>query len=295
MKDFAVVVVNYNCFEETKELLRNLQQMNSDLFDVFLVDNNSTKESADEIRHALSENNHIHFFPLEQNIGFAGGCNVGITEAMKSSYRYVLLLNPDTLIDDKDFFTILKEEMDGVSADIGGPLINYFPDKQRIYFAGGFVSKLTALTTMRGKGEADGKKYSERCECDFITGAAMVIRSDVFQKIGLLPEEYFLYFEESDYCMRAKSAGLKVWFLPKAQLFHKVSRSIGYLSSVYLYYMIRNYRIFARKYLSLSARPFFWIFYLIIWIPGYVFLTIKQGNLKGIKYILRGFIGLKYE
>lgn len=295
MKDFAVVIVNYNCFKETKELLENLSRMDDGLFDVFLIDNGSTRESIDDIRDALSESKNVHFLPLEKNIGFAGGCNAGIIEATKKSYQYIFLLNPDTLIEDRDFFTILKKEMEHTGADIGGPLINYFPDKKKVYFAGGFVNRLTALTVMKGKGEIDDSKHFDRFECDFITGAAMVIRTEVFQKIGFLPEEYFLYFEESDYCMRAKRAGLKIWLLPKAKLFHKVSKSIGYLSETYLYYMIRNYRIFAMRYLPWFSKPFFWIFYLIVWIPGYVFLTLKQGNIRGLKFILKGFIGMKYE
>lgn len=288
-KKFAVIMVNYNSFNDTKEIISDLNKFDKKIFDIFLVDNHSSKEDSDKLSKYAKENK-IILTKLSENLGFAGGNNVAIKMALANEYDYIFLLNPDTLIKDKDFFKIIEREMKESHADIIGPLIKYYPEKEKIYFAGGFISNITGMTVMKGKKELDHGQYKDNIKCDFITGCAIIIKKEVFDKIGLIPEDYFLYFEEADFCMKAKNNGFNVVFTPKTTVYHKVSSAIGYLSNTYLYYMIRNQRIFSKKYISWKCKPLFWVWYLSFWCGGYFILSLKYKNYQGYKQILRGLM-----
>jgi GT2 family glycosyltransferase len=286
MKNFAIIIINYNCYKDTLETISSLMKFNQNLFDIYLVDNFSSTEDLKNLEKNLP--NLINFIKSDRNLGFAGANNLAIKVALKKDYKYIFILNPDTLIEDKNFFQIIEDEILSSGADIIGPLVRYFPEVDKIYFAGGFVNKCLGLTQMYGKGKYISQyKNKNNIECDFITGCSMVVRREVFQGIGLFPEEYFLYFEESDFCMNAKRNNFKIIFTPKTYIFHKVSSSIKYMSDLYLFYMVRNIKIFANKYVPIYYKIFFYIFYYLYWVPGYILISIfKNKNLSGIKSIL---------
>ena len=89
----------------------------------------------------------------------------------------------------------------------------------------------------------------------------MIIKTEVIRKIGLLPERYFLYFEEVDYCLSAQKAGYKIGYTGLTQCYHNVSSTVGRLSDIQLYYMVRNQRWFSLSYISWYCVPIFWIWY----------------------------------
>jgi len=246
MKNFAIIIINYNCYKDTLETISSLMKFNQNLFDIYLVDNFSSTEDLKNLEKNLP--NLINFIKSDRNLGFAGANNLAIKVALKKDYKYIFILNPDTLIEDKNFFQIIEDEILSSGADIIGPLVRYFPEVDKIYFAGGFVNKCLGLTQMYGKG---------------------------------------LYFEESDFCMNAKRNNFKIIFTPKTYIFHKVSSSIKYMSDLYLFYMVRNIKIFANKYVPIYYKIFFYIFYYLYWVPGYILISIfKNKNLSGIKSIL---------
>lgn len=294
MKKFAIIIVNYNCSEDTIETLKSVLSFDGALFDIFLVDNDSKEQDRKNLEDYL-KNKNIIFIRSGKNLGFASGNNLAIKEAVALNYRYIFLLNPDTLITDKNFFGTIEAQIDAEKADIIGPLVKHYPEKNKIYFAGGFVNKYTGVIATRGKGQNDTGKYTDNIGCDFITGCAMIVKKEVFEKIGCLPDDYFLYFEETDFCAKAKQNGFKIIFSPKTFIYHKVSVSIKYLSNTYLYYMTRNYRIFAKKFIKPPYMFFFYAYYLLVWCPGYLYLSLATKNYNGWKYILKGMFGSKYE
>jgi GT2 family glycosyltransferase len=294
MKTFAIIIVNYNCAKDTIETIESLNKHNKSLFDIFVVDNNSQEDDLHYLKANLDDD--VKLIKSKANLGFAGGNNLAIRKVLSQNYKYIFLLNPDTIIDDLNFFPIILEQIKTNNPDILGPMIRYYPDTDKIYFAGGFVNTFTGLTVMKDK-KKNYKEYdnSSSFECDFITGCAMIIKKDLIESIGSLPEEYFLYFEESDFCMKAKRLGYKVLFTPKTYVYHKVSTSIKYMSNTYVYYMVRNFRIFANKYVKIYYIPIFYLYYIFVWVGGYIFLSILNKNFKSIKYILKGFLNYKYE
>lgn len=294
MKKFAIIIVNYNSSIDVIECLSSLGKFNKRLFDIFVVDNNSKKEDLFKLEKEISSD--INLIKSNINLGFAGGNNLAIKKVLESNYEYVFLLNPDTIISDESFFNVILDQLYKDNPDILGPMIRYYPDKNKIYFAGGFVNKFTGLTLMKNKKMNYNSYYNKNnFECDFITGCAMIIKRDVFKKIGYLPEEYFLYFEETDFCLKAKQKGLKVLFTPKTYIYHKVSTSIRYMSNTYVFYMIRNFRIFAKKYVKVYYQPIFYMYYVFVWTGGYLFLSLLNKNFSAMKYIIKGFLNQKYE
>lgn len=292
MKKFAIIIVNYNSANDTLDTLESLKKYDKNIFDVFLVDNASKSEDINILKKWISWD--IILIESKENLWFAGWNNIAIKKAINQKYEYIFLLNPDTIIDDTNFFKIIENELIKEKADIIWPLIKYFPEKETIYFAWGEVSKYTWLTKMIWKKQRDVWQFNENKEYDFITGCAMVVKKEVFEKNWLLPEEYFLYFEETDFCLSAKQNGYKIIFTPKTYIYHKVSTSIWYLSNTYLYYMIRNFRKFWNKYVKKVYKPMFYLYYIFIWCGWYFVLSILKWNYNWYKYILKWLFNKKY-
>lgn len=285
MKKFAIIIVNYNCSKDTIDTIKSLDKFDKSIFDIFLVDNYSSNEDINYLKQNIKED--IIFFELKSNLWFAWWNNIAIKNALDKWYNYIFLLNPDTIVEDEKFFEIIENEILKENAWISWPLIKYYPEKDKIYFAWWEVNKFTWLTKMIGKKEVDIWQYTENKEYDFITWCAMIIRSEVFNKIWFLPEEYFLYFEETDFCLKAKNNWFKVVFTPKTYIYHKVSTSIWYLSNVYLYYMVRNFKIFWNKYVKNIYKPVFYLYYIFVWCFWYFVLSILKWNYNWYRYILK--------
>lgn len=290
MGKICISIVVYNSAEDTLEAVLALKKINFPLQDVFIVDNNSRKEERELLKKNIPAQVNLIF--SHKNPGYAGGHNQIIKRTMQKGYEYFFLLNPDVLIYQDNFFKLLVNTMEMSGAGIIGPIILYEDRKNIIQCAGGYVNTFVGYTQMFGKNKRLSSLKKKNIECDFVSGSAIMIKRNVFEKLGLLPENYFLYFEESDFCYTAKRSGIKVMICTQAHAYHKSAHTIGYLSKIYLYYMIRNYPLFAKKHLRPWYLPFFWVFYVIYWIPGYTILVLKNHEFKKLQYIFKGALGL---
>lgn len=156
----------------------------------------------------------------QKNLGFAAGCNVGIREALKHKAEAVLLLNQDTIVE-KNFLADLVKN----SADIVGPVIKFRRAEKWVYDFGGKIN------WWFGRAKHRETRVEEP---DYVSGCAMLIRRKVLEKIGLLNERYFLYFEDVDFCLRAKRAGFKISVEPKSQIIHHLAEKKPLASRRYL-------------------------------------------------------------
>jgi GT2 family glycosyltransferase len=297
MKKFALVTVNYNSGKDLQNLHDSLLKMEYDklIFDWLIIDNcGKNEEDREAVKKLCIENNYI-YIQSDKNGGFANGSNLGIKSAIENMYDYIGLINPDCVFTQKSFFVNLENAFENKDKkiDIITPLITYYPETKTIYSAGGSANNFFMLTKMFGKGETDFSKYNREIESDFATGCALFAKRKVFEQVGLIPEEYFLYFEEADWCQKAVRNGFKMFYIPTAQISHGVSTSIGYLSKIYVFHMIRNYPIFAKKYISWYNLPIFYIFYIFVWCGGYCYILIKNKKPELIKYVFKGFLNLK--
>ena len=266
MRKIAIVILNWNGKSDTLECLKSLEKLKVDKYQlqIFVVDNASTDGSASVIEKKYKN---ISVLRNKDNLGFAEGNNVGIKRALKNDADYVVILNNDTVID-KDLVNELVKAFDSQpEAGIISPKI-YFAKgfefhKNRykkgelgkvIWYAGGKMDGNNVLGSHRGVDWVDRGQYDEIVETDFATGCCMAVKSTVFKKIGLFNREYFLYWEDVDFCQRAKRAGYKILYTPSAQLWHKVARSSAIGSGLNDYYITRNRLLFAAKYSSFRAK-----------------------------------------
>ncbi len=181
----------------------------------------------------------------ETNLGFAGGCNVGIRWALRSGAKYVLLLNNDTVVD-PDFLNELVNFADNnVQIGIVGPKVYHYEQPYSIFNAGGNVNFYTGNTPFVGEGKSNGSRLDKIQEVDFVVGCALLIKEETIRRIGLLSEKYFAYYEETEWCTKAKKAGFKVVYVPKAKIWHKSEKKKT--SELERYYLTRNRFLFMKR------------------------------------------------
>lgn len=244
MKKVAVVILNFKVKNETINCIQSLKKSEYKNLDIIVVDNNSCDGLAQEIQKIDG----VSFISNNKNLGYTGGNNIGIKKALSNNADYIFILNPDTLVD-KNAIGSLLSTAERENAAIVGPKI-LFSDKKTIWYAGGTLDLANVLGRHRGVDEKDNGQYKKIEETDNVTGGAMFVKREVFEKIGLFDDKYFLYYEDSDFCYRAKKAGFKLFFDPFAIIYHGNAKSTGLGSSLQDYFITRNRMLFAAKFLS---------------------------------------------
>ncbi len=263
MNKIAIIILNYNGLKNTIECINSVNKlkMTNCKLEIIVIDNNSRDNS----KEILQKIKGIIFIKSNNNLGYAGGNNLGIKLALKKECQYILIINNDTLVDQNLLVDLLKSSKDSA---IIAPKIYFAPGnefhKDRymkedlgkvIWFAGGKIDWNNIMGIHIGVDEVDTGQFSKKREIDFATGACMFISRKVFEKIGLLDEKYFLYLEDMDFCYRAKKAGFKILFEPKAVIWHKNAQSAGGSgSNLQDYYITRNRLLFAFKFAKLKTK-----------------------------------------
>lgn len=260
----AVVIVSYNVKKDLLACLSGLEKLSPGEYQlkVFVVDNNSSDGS---VQAAKSKN--VVLLESKINLGFAGGNNLGIKRALTWGANFILVLNPDTLVDKNLIREFLKRMEVNQEVGIIGPKIyfasgyefhkDHYKQKEQgrvIWWAGGKVDWGNVLTKHVGVDEVDRNQYDIAGETETVSGTAMFIRREIFEKIGFFDEKYFLYFEESDFCRRVKKTNFKLWYEPKAIIWHKNAQSSGVGSALQDYYITRNRLLFGFKYAPLRSK-----------------------------------------
>ena len=294
-KNVHIIVLNWNGRDDTLECLKSLQQINYDNYKIIVVDNGSEDGSVFEIKKNFPE---MKIIENKRNLGFAGGNNIGMKYAVENEADYVLLINNDTTVD-KNFLSELVE-MGESDKKIGavGSKIYFHSEPNRIWFAGGKVNWLKNKGTHLGLDEIDNGQYDKIREVDYLTGCCLLIKREVIEKIGVLAEDYFLYYEDTDFSARVKNAGYKIMYVPKSKIYHKISRSTKPGSPSYIYYHVRNGLVMAKRngsFLSKIILYLYCVFLFLKQIIKIIFLPQKRNwayaVLKGEKDFLLGKMG----
>jgi GT2 family glycosyltransferase len=245
MKKVAVVILNFKVRDQALKCLESVRKSSYKNLEIIVVDNNS----GDDIEKDLED---VIFLQTGENKGYAGGNNFGIKKALGLGVDYILILNPDTVIE-TNAIEKLVEAAEKYNAGIVGPKI-YFKTGKTIWYAGGIFDKANVLGSHRGVNEKDTGQFEKIEETDFVSGATMMIRRDVFEKVGLFDERYFLYYEDQDLCLRAKLAGFRILYVPQAEVFHENAGSTKLGSPLQDYFITRNRMLLASKYLPFRTR-----------------------------------------
>ena len=248
-----IIILNWNGWRDTLECLQSVQKINYPNFHILVVDNGSTDESLVEIRRAFPD---VALLETGKNLGYAGGNNAGITQALALQAEFVLLLNNDTIVDPNILTAFVEATYAIPAAGIFGAKSYYYSKPDTIWSLGGKWDKDTSEIMFISQGEIDTVASDvQPFEVDYVIGCALFCRAAMIQKLGMMEEAFFLNFEEMDWCYRSRSAGYLSYSVPGAKLWHKVSVSFGGAESpLWKYFMTRNELLWASRHLSLPDR-----------------------------------------
>jgi len=253
MPAINIVILNWNGRDDTLACLESVEQIAYPNFRVIVVDNGSTDNSVDAIRAAFPK---VELIETGANLGFSGGNNVGIKQALELGADHVLLLNNDTVVDPGLLDAFVAAARRYPDAGVFSAKIYFHGEPNCIWYAGVEWNTKTARFEQVGEGMLDdGVRFSKSCETDYACGCAFFVPAARLREIGLLDDNFFLYFEETDWCYRARKAGYPSIFVPEAKLWHKVSVSFGGEGSpLALYFQTRNRLLWARRHTALPRR-----------------------------------------
>jgi GT2 family glycosyltransferase len=252
-----ICLVNWNQYDDTAECLESLRLIAYPRYQVLVIDNGSTDGSCDRL---MSEFPWATYLRNDENIGFAGGNNVGIQYALDHETDYVFLLNNDTVVDPQVLEKlIVVAESDG-RIGIVGPAIYSYSDRDVFWTAAMEKTvpdgKIFPHYVMRGKGEVDSGQYSRVEDVDMINACALLISREAIENVGKLDDEFFIYNEDSDWNDRVASAGYRIVYVPDGKVWHKGSLSLGgQCSPASWFYTVRNELLFLKKRTPWRWRP----------------------------------------
>jgi GT2 family glycosyltransferase len=246
----SIVILNWNGLDDTLECLASIDKLIYRNVAVIVVDNASRNNQAETISKAFPS---AIILPQPENLGFCGGCNVGIEYAIENNADYVMLLNNDTLVPTDLIERLLSgiENLDSVAAV--SPVILEHPNTDKVWYSDArWVAGEAQFRLARPEATYEEISAREPFETEFACGCCMLIPVPVLKKVGLLDERYFAFYEEAAWCAKARREGLRSYVVPSAVMYHKVSRSTPALVSTYL--LTRNRLLWMKENLPLATR-----------------------------------------
>lgn len=261
----GIVTVLYNSGPVLEDFFQSLSKQSNKDFVLYAIENKSNDNSLSEVQR-LSR---LYTFktiilPQSENVGVAKGNNIGIKKALEEGCDYVLLANNDIVMED-DCIENLLEGMKSMNAPMAVPKIYYYDTDKLIWAAGGYYKTYRCGTPHRGNRETDHGQYDNNVYVDYAPTCFMLIHKDVFERVGLMDERYFVYYDDADFVWRAvKSGSEKLAYVFNSVVWHKVSFSTGgSMSNFYIRYFNRNKVYFARKHFNIIQKLVFYS-YLIL-------------------------------
>lgn len=280
----SIITVNFNGTSVTADLLRSLEKITYPNWEIVVVDNGS-KEPCSVL---TTEFPWIKYVETGANLGFAGGNNRGIEAA---NGDYIFLLNNDTEVA-ADFLEPLVARMENDnSIGVVCPKLLYFDAPDTIQFAGfSPINPVTGRGFSIGYLEKDKGQYNTAKPTSRAHGAAMMFSRAAFEKVGLMAELFFLYYEEMDYCERFKRAGYSIWYEPASTVWHKESISTGKGSTLKTYYYSRNRLLYLRRNTFGINRLLMFLYYYTVAVPKNMLQHLLKREWAHLGVFWKGFV-----
>jgi GT2 family glycosyltransferase len=281
----SIITINYNQVHHTCALLESLRKISYPSIEVIVVDNHSAENPEKTIKENYPE---TILIMSPENLGFAGGNNLGINIAKG---KYLLFINNDTEVD-SGFLEPLVNFLEGnPQAGIISPKIIYYNSGETIQYVGcNKINPYTGRNTRIGYKEKDQGQHDALRETDLAHGAAMMVPRSVIDKVGVMPEIFFLYYEELDWCESIKNAGYKIYVVPASKIYHKESMSVGKNSTLKTYYMTRNRLLFMRRNTKGFTKISWILFFLAFSIPKNTASYLLKFDFAQLKAFWKGSI-----
>ena len=251
----SIIILNLNGLDDTVECLQSLKKITYPNYEVIVVDNGSTGDDARVLKEKFGD--YIHLIQNDKNHGFAEGNNIGIRYALNKYHPdYFLLLNNDTVVDSKFLTEMVTVAGTNTAIGIAGAKLYYYGNPNQLQsvwgkidlWRGRVIPTPKMLSDKIKSVKLDKGQYDHIAEVDWVIGCCFLVKQSVLENIGLLDESYFCYWEETDYCMRAKKTGFRIVYAPKAKVWHKLGQSVKKVPGLARYYMTRNRFKFMKKH-----------------------------------------------
>jgi len=236
-----VIILNWNLKGVTVECVESVLKSTYSPYQVLIVDNGSTDGSVEVFRSLFPG---VEVIANDKNLGWASGNNVGIEYALHDKADCVLLLNNDTIVDENLLAEMVTVGESDKEIGILGPLIFYYDEPDKIWHLGGRESCFLPVPRTLAKNQKDKGQFASPISVDYVSGCAMLVKRQVFEMVGLMDTKYFMYYDETDFCRRAREAGFRIVAVPRARMWHKVSRSARMVSSATRYHHTKNRVLF---------------------------------------------------
>jgi GT2 family glycosyltransferase len=280
----SIILVQYNQQHLTKACLDSLSRITYPNYEIFVIDNGSTNSSIEQMTHTPQ----IRWINSAINLGFAGGNNLALQQITEG---HVLLLNNDTVVPAGFLEPLVATLINHPEAGIVSPKIKYFNSNDIIQYAGtGEIHPFTCRGTTRGFQEKDRGQWDEEIPTGLAHGACMLISRNVLDRIGNLYEGYFLYYEEYDYCLRARQAGFQIYYNGLTHILHKASMTVGMESSLKCYQMARNRILFARRNFSAGQSLASVTYYYVLAMPKKILRELLALRFDNLLAVIKGSI-----
>jgi len=280
----SIITVNFNQPQATLELLQSIYICYPKAnLEVIVVDNGSDEDRGMDFKNTEL---HVLYIRSEINLGFAGGNNLGIKSAKG---EFLFLVNNDTEFTPGLLETLTETMSENPAIGIISPKINYFDNKGIIQYAG-----FTPMDYYTGRNECIGQFETDQGQFDnvvmetgYVHGAAMMIRRSALKAAGSMAENFFLYYEEMDWCEKIRRAGFQIWINTNAMIYHKESLSVGKNSAMKEFFMNRNRILFIRKNATDKQKMIFWFYFLSFVLPRNIIQYYKSGSGEFTKVLLK--------
>jgi GT2 family glycosyltransferase len=290
----SIVILNYNQIKVTCEFIESTKKLTYKNYEIILVDNASKENPTELIRTNYPD---VKLIVNEKNLGFTGGNNVGI---MAGKGDFFFIVNNDTEVTDNLLEKLIEPFFKDSSIGVVSPKIRYFSNPNIIQYAGFTeINPITGRNSVIGGLEEDNGQHNTPGYTAYAHGAAMLVKKEVIDKVGMLPDMFFIYYEELDWSAHIRRAGYKIYYQPEALIFHKESITMGKESAIKAYYHNRNRILFMKR----NSSPFnfflFSLFYTFLIVPKSVIKYVAKGQMTHLKNFFKGVIwnitGAKYS
>ena len=284
----SVITINYNGLKDTCELMDTLPLDDASI-EVIVVDNASKTDEASILEQRYPQ---IKVIRSKENLGFAGGNNLGIQAA---TGKYLFFINNDTVFEDFNVRPLIARLESSGQIGMVCPKIRFAWGSHPIQYSGYTpLSPVTMRNRSIGFGEADHGQYDVAHPTPYAHGAAMMVKREVIERAGMMPECYFLYYEELDWSMMIRRAGYDIWYEPACTIYHKESQATGQDSPLKIYYITRNRLLFVHRNTRGISKPLSFLYLIGVVAPKDIIkhLLHKRPDLakaavKGVTHFLK--------
>lgn len=282
--NISIITINYNGLKDTCALIESIP-FREDM-EVIVVDNASKQDEASIIQNKYPQ---VKVIKSKQNLGFAGGNNLGIKAAKG---KYIFLVNNDTVFKDFNLQSLIDRLESSPNIGIVCPKIRFAWGNNPLQFTGYTpLSKITVRNQAIGFGEDDHGQYDTPHSTPYAHGAAMLIKREAIEKVGLMPKCFFLYYEELDWSIMFTRAGYEIWYEPTCTIYHKESQSTGQNSPLRTYYITRNRLLLVKRNWRGIYKYLAYIYLTCLVVPRDMIKYLIKGRHDLSKAVLKGLVG----